>query len=385
MMMLLSLLSYLDRQILAVLSPTILSAAHLSVQAYSEIISGFSIAYMIGNPLWGSLMDRIGARLGLALAVAIWSIASASHAVAGGFIGFMIARAMLGVGEAATFPGVLRTVSDTLPPRDQGKGIALGYAGISAASILAPIVFIPMAGNWGWRAAFLATGALGLVWILIWRFTVPAERLSQGRIASRFTWPNIFERRFWIVFTTYAMGALPLGPVLYLSPLYLRTLGYSQAQLAHVLWLPPLGWEAGSFFWAWIMDRFSVTPARPRVILAALGVLSLPLGAITRFKSDEMAIGLLFGAMFMAGGFLVVALRTSVLWFPQENSSLVAGIGAGSWSLIVALMLPFLGHLFDHHRYGVSFLAVAVVPFLGTLGWFVLTFSHQETPAANIA
>jgi ACS family hexuronate transporter-like MFS transporter len=404
----------LDRQILAVLSPTILSDTHLSVQAYTEVISGFSLAYMIGNPLWGALMDRIGARSGLTLAVAIWTAASVSHAFAAGFLGFMAARILLGAGEAATFPGVLRTVLDTLPPRDQGKGIALGYAGISAASVVAPFVFIPMASHWGWRAAFLTTGVFGLIWTLTWRWTVPAARLSVGvstatspsiferpfwdRTFARPSWektvlrrvslrtfgrnplarvirrlPKTFGRRFWVVFTTYAMGALPLAPVLYLSPLYLRSIGYSQSQLTHVLWIPPVGWEAGSFFWAWVMDNFSRSPSRPRIILALLAILSLPLATITLFKSDIVVIGLLFGAMFIAGGFLVIALRSSVLWFPEGNSSSVAGIGAGSWSLIVALMLPFLGRRFDHHQYGLSFLSVAVVPVLGTLGWFVLT------------
>src|SRR3954447_9307761 len=103
-MMLCSLLSYLDRQILAILSPVILAETHMSVQTYTEIVLAFSIAYMIGNPLWGAILDRIGTRLGMTLAVSIWTVASASHAVMSGFVGFAAARAVLGFGEGATFP-----------------------------------------------------------------------------------------------------------------------------------------------------------------------------------------------------------------------------------------------------------------------------------------
>ncbi|MEP6962613.1 MAG: MFS transporter, partial [Acidobacteriota bacterium] len=103
-MMACSWLSYVDRQILAVLSPTILADTGMSTQTYATVVSAFSFAYMIGNPLWGSLLDYIGLRVGMLIAVGIWTVASASHAAMGGFWGFAAARALLGFGEGATFP-----------------------------------------------------------------------------------------------------------------------------------------------------------------------------------------------------------------------------------------------------------------------------------------
>jgi len=382
-MMGLSILSYLDRQILAVLSPVILADAHLTTEAYSRIISGFSIAYMVSNPLWGSVISKIGVRRGLLIAVSAWTLASSAHSLAGGFLGLLLARIALGGGEAATFPGVMRTVADTLPTADQGKGIALGWSGITIASAIAPILFIPMAQHWGWRTAFFSTAFFGAAWVALWYFTVPPERLTHEPEKARFSWPNPLERRFWLVVTAYAMGSFPLAPLLYLSPLYLRSLGYSQLALSRVLWIPPIGWESGSFFWAWIIDRFAGSRERPFGTVWTLALCMLPLGGITHC-GPAAAILLLFLGMFMAGGFTVVALRSGACWYPPELSSMVAGIGAGSWSLVVALLMPILGRLFDQDRFQTAFVVISLVPLIGVIAWTSLSlcmrFSRLQKP-----
>src|ERR1700729_3581326 len=115
-MWLVSLISYIDRNTIAILAPVILRETHLNAEQYGFIISCFSVAYMVGNPLWGLLLDRWGVRQGMTAAVGLWSAAAAAHAWAAGFLSFGIARAMLGAGEGATFPGGLRTVTQTLSP-----------------------------------------------------------------------------------------------------------------------------------------------------------------------------------------------------------------------------------------------------------------------------
>src|SRR5438552_14565122 len=102
-MLLVSLISYIDRNTLALLIPTIMRDTHLSAEQYGFIVSAFSIAYMIGSPVWGGLLDRLGLRIGMTLAVAFWTAASMSHAAAGGFLIFALARTALGFGEGATF------------------------------------------------------------------------------------------------------------------------------------------------------------------------------------------------------------------------------------------------------------------------------------------
>jgi MFS transporter, ACS family, hexuronate transporter len=382
LMMALSLLSYLDRQVFAVLSPTILSATHMNATEYATAVSGFSIAYMICNPIWGSVLGRIGVRVGIVMAVVFWSLASVGHALVGGFIGFLFARILLGVGEGATFPAVMDTVSRTLPLESHGRGIALGYSGVSAASVIAPLLFIPVSRFWGWQSAFLLTGLFGCVWIAVWWFTTNLSKSALISTDLHWRLPNLLERRFWLLFTTYAMGALPLGPVMYLTPLYLKAIGYSQGQMIHVLWVPPLGWEAGSFFWGWLADRFSKNNPYPRLLFGTLALLSVPLAWVTRVHNSVIVIGLLTSGMFMAGGFLIVALRSCAMLYPKKDGGLVAGMGAGSWALLVAIILPVLGHWFDAKNYSIAFTTVAIVPPAGAIAWLLLT-ARVKSPTTD--
>src|SRR5689334_1895629 len=221
-MMLGTLLSYVDRASLALLSPMFLSDIHMSAQDYSWCISAFSFAYMFAAFAWGSILDRIGLRLGMAISLFIWMLSSASHALLGSFLGFALARAMLGIGEGSIFPGGFRTALDSLPVDKQARGIALAYSGSSAGSIVAPILLTPVALVYGWRVAFLVTPTLALLWLVLWIGTVdPSRFANQTRPAQRFVLPDMRERRFWSLVASYALGALPVGAITYMTPLYL--------------------------------------------------------------------------------------------------------------------------------------------------------------------
>jgi len=383
-MMVCSWLSYVDRQMLAILSPAILADTGLTTEQYTQVVSAFSIAYMIGNPLWGSLLDYVGLRKGMLAAVAIWSVASASHAWVGygtaAFLGFAAARALLGLGEGATFPGGFRTAMDSLPPNRQARGLAVCYSGGSLGAIVTPFFVIPIEQRFGWRAAFLVTGALGLVWLALWaRVARPPYLPLPVRESSRMVWPNILERRFWVLISGYALGAFALGPILYLGPLYLnQALGVSQADLKYFFWAPPAGWEAGYFFWGWASDRFAPNQVRPVRIFILLGVLGLPLGFVTLLNSVVPVLLMFSWAMFVAAGFIVVGLRSVSLIYPRGQSSMIAGLAAGTWSALVAVLLPLLGRWFDQGRYTEAFVLVTLVPVVGTVMWLWLTRPQQN-------
>lgn len=385
-MMVCSWLSYVDRQILAVLSPTILADTGMTAESYATVVSAFSFAYMIANPVWGSAIDYFGLRVGMLAAVGLWTAASASHAFMGGAIGFGVVRAFLGFGEGATFPGGFRTAMDSLPPSKQARGIAISYSGGSLGAILAPLMVVPIANRFGWRAAFLVTGALGAAWLALWWFTARPPYLPvRERKLSRIAWPNIFERRFWSLVSAYAVGAFALGPILYLAPLYLnRALGVSQSDLGKLLWVPPLGWEVGYFFWGWISDRFPARVERPLGLYALLTVLGFPLATVTLTSSPIIAVLLFFGAMFVTAGFIVVGLRSGARMYPKEQTSMVAGMAAGSWSALVALILPALGGWFDQQRYGTTFVVVSLMPVLGTLSWWGLSLLPSREPVSSL-
>lgn len=381
-MMFCSWLSYVDRQILAVLSPMILSQTGMSTQTYSTVVAAFSIAYMIGNPVWGSLLDRVGLRRGMMVAVGLWSAASAAHAAMSGLLGFAAARAVLGFGEGATFPGGLRAAMDSLPPHRQSRGMALAYSGGSLGAILTPLMVVPIALAFGWRAAFLLTGVLGLVWLIIWaRVARPPFLPLAAHRTARILWPDIRERRFWALVASYSLGASAIGPILYLAPLYLnRVLHLSQADLGKVLWIPPLGWEIGYFFWGWVADRFAAENPRPVRIFLLLALLAFPLCTVTLTSSPALALAVFFWAMFIASGFLVLSLRAGARSYPREQTALVAGIGAGAWSALVAVLLPFLGGWFDSQRYQETFTLVSILPLCGVALWTVLSRQPRAKP-----
>ncbi len=369
-MLLVSLISYIDRNTLALLAPTILKETGLSVEQYGYIISAFSITYMIGNPVWGILLDRFGVRAGMTVAVSFWTVASAAHAFAGGLFSFAAARAVLGFGEGATFPGGLRTAVQTLPPRSQSRGMAVSYSGGSLGAVLTPIIVTPIAAHWGWRGAFWFTGLIGLCWLLLWRVVSRGIPAAPQITAVGRPGPGWRDGRMWAFMAAYAFGALPLGFVLYGAAIYLaKARGLSQLTIGELLWIPPLGWEVGYFFWGWISDRY---PGGRASVFPLLMALSLPLAFAPRLTWLPALMFELFFAMFVASGFVILSIADANAVFSADHSGLIAGLGAGSWSAAVALVMPVFGRLFDQQRYDTAFGLAAVFPIAGYGLWRAL-------------
>jgi ACS family hexuronate transporter-like MFS transporter len=377
-MMLLSLISYVDRNVLAILSQTILRETGLSAEQYGWIISAFSAAYLVGNPAWGLALDRFGLRAGLAVSLSLWTIASASHAFVTTAVGFAIARAALGFGEGATFPAGLRTATQTLHPDHRGRGVAIAYSGASLGAIATPLVVTPIALRWGWRGAFLFTGALGIAWLALWAWVSTDARLRIGDTTRREPGPRLGALPLWGFMAAYAFGGLPLGFVLYDAPIHLsRALGCSQATLGHVLWIPPLGWEVGYFFWGWLIDRATrrggANASTFGRFFAVLSILSLSLAAAAFSPSPAVVLALLFVAMFSSAGFVIISLAETSRRYSVEHGGYLAGLGAGSWSALMMLAMPIFGRLLDRTDYAAAYFLAALSPLVGGLAWRALT------------
>jgi ACS family hexuronate transporter-like MFS transporter len=370
-MMLLSFLSYVDRNTLAILSQTILRETGISAEQYGWMISAFSAAYLVGNPVWGRALDRFGLRVGLGVSVALWTIASVSHAFVATAVGFAIARAALGFGEGATFPAGLRTSTQTLRTDERGRGVAVAYSGASLGAIATPLVVTPIALRWGWRGAFLFTGALGAAWLVLWAWVSTDSRLAVRPSEHGDPRPRLGSLPIWGFMAAYALGGVPLGFVLYDAPIHLsRSLGCSQATLGHVLWIPPLGWEVGYFFWGWVIDRATKRgEARADRFFALLSLLALTLAAAAYVSSPAAVLALLFLAMFASAGFVIVSLTETTRRHSVEHGAYLAGLGAGSWSALMMIAMPMFGRMLDRADYRAAYAIAAVCPMIGGLGW----------------
>lgn len=367
-MWLVSLISYVDRNTLAILAPVILHDTHLNAEQYGFIISCFSVAYMFANPLWGRLLDRWGVRRGMTSAVGIWSFAAIAHAWATGFWSFGVARAVLGAGEGATFPGGLRTVTQTLPPSKRGRGLAIAYSGGSLGAMITPFIVTPIALRFGWHGAFLVTGSFGFAWLILWRFVARNVDRRVERTTVHLPWRH---PALWAYVSVYALGAMPLGFILYDSSLYLHArFGWSQATLGKVLWIPPFGWEVGYFVWGWLIDRFG---PRFRTLMPVCLGLSLPLAWMHSLPGGAWVLGEMFLAMFALAGFVVLAVAYATRAFSSDHAGLLAGIGAGSWGAVIALTSPSFGRLFDQAEYAAAFRIATLFPVAGYLLWVVLS------------
>jgi len=385
-MALCSWLSFVDRQVLNILSPTIIKDTGLTAADFTNATSFFFLTYTLGNPVWGSVLDRIGLRVGMLMAVGVWTAASMSHAMMASFAGFALARAVLGLGEGGTFPGGLRTAVETLPANMRARGIALSFSGGTIGAVMMPLLLGPLAIQYGWKAAFMATGALGLLWMLLWAAIArPPFLPASPPKPPKMTFPNLAERRVWALMFSYALPAISPGPVLTILAIFLtQRLQLTQQDINNVVWIPPLTWGIGYFFWGWAADRYAANNPRPVGMFLFLTVVSLTLGLVTMTTSVPIAIGLISLSTFIGGGFQMVALKVGSYAFPREQSAMMSGIASGSWSLVNFLLLQAIGprsNLMDNQQWGAIFWIIALLPAVGIAVWLVL--SRNQTTVAR--
>jgi ACS family hexuronate transporter-like MFS transporter len=387
-MALCSWLSFVDRQVLAILQPTIIKDTGLTPQNFTDAASFFFLAYTIANPVWGSVLDFVGLRVGMLLAVAIWTGASASHAFMGSFVGFAAARAVLGLGEGATFPGGLRTAVESLPAHLRARAIALSFSGGTLGAVMMPLLLGPLAIQYGWRVAFISTAGLGAVWLIIWAAIARPPFLPKAPPkTANVSWPNFLERRVWALMFSYALPAISPGPVLTILALYLFNgpLKLTQAQVNQLAWIPPLTWGIGYFFWGWAADRYAANNRRPIGMFLLLTVVSLTLGFTTATTSVATVMALVSLSTFIGGGFQMVALKVGSYAFPRERAAMMTGIASGSWSLVNFVLLraigPWTGWI-NGNRWQEIFWLIAVLPAVGIALWYVLTWNEKPSTAS---
>jgi ACS family hexuronate transporter-like MFS transporter len=174
--------NYLDRQVIGILKPVLESDLGIGEAEYGYIVSAFQFAYAIGMLIMGRVIDKLGTKIGYAFAFIGWSLAAIAHALARGPVGFGVARAFLGVTEAGNFPAAIKTVAEWFPKKERALATGIFNSGTNVGAILAPIVVPWLAINWGWQMAFIATGAVGLIWLIFWFifYEIPEKQKRLG-------------------------------------------------------------------------------------------------------------------------------------------------------------------------------------------------------------
>lgn len=219
----------MDRQVLGVLKTTLQHDLGWNEIEYSNLVSAFQAAYAVGMLVVGWLVDRLGARAGYAIAMVFWSLASMGHAIGNSLGSFVVARSALGFWEAGVFPASIKAVADWFPKQERALATGIFNAGTSAGAMATPLIVPWITIHWGWRWAFLTTGALGLIWLVFWLLLyhkpedepyVTKEELDYIRSGSPQPGETIKWRRLLPLRQTWAFatGKFMLDPHLVVLP-----------------------------------------------------------------------------------------------------------------------------------------------------------------------
>lgn len=292
-------INYLDRQTLSVLGPTLRTELHLTDRDYSNAVSAFLFSYAIMYTLAGRWIDFVGVRIGMAACVAWWSVATMLTAFARGPISLVVYRCLLGVGEPGVFPAGMKACSEFFPPKSRAMPIGIFSSGVSVGAVLAPPIIGLLAIKWGWQAAFIIPGAIGLLWLPVWLLVYKKPAVSNvtpaGEVEVRLPWRQVVrQRKVWgLLFARF--GSDPVWYFyLFWLPTYLQQArGMTLTQIAMFAWIPyvfaDLGNVGGGAFTDWLVRR-GITPARARVAaLCGVAVLA-PFGAFVGFAQTPAQV-----------------------------------------------------------------------------------------------
>jgi len=351
-------INYVDRQVLGILAPTLQRELGWSEAAYGDVVSWFTLPYAFGFLAAGRLFDRIGVRRGFAAAVIAWSLAAIAHAFARTTALFSAARALLGVAESANFPGAIKAVAEWFPKRERALATGIFNAGTNTGAIITPLLVPWIALTWGWPWAFIATGSLGFLWLILWlalyRSPESNPRVSSDELAhihsdpadpenARVPWIRLLcFRQTWAV----AAGKLLADPIwwfyLYWLPKFLDArYGIKLAQVALPLIVVYVVADVGSIGGGWLSSSlikrgWTVNRARKTTMLAmALLIVPTVLAPLAGSMWTAVLLVSVAAAAHQAWSANVYTLASDM--FPRAAVGSVVGIGAfaggiGGWA-----------------------------------------------------
>ncbi|MPT31601.1 MAG: MFS transporter [Chryseobacterium sp.] len=161
-------INYLDRQVMGLLKPTLEAEFSWTEKDYSYIVMAFTASYALGNLLMGRFVDKVGSKIGYAVSLVVWSLASIGHGFVKSTVGFLFARTALGLSEAGNFPAAIKSVAEWFPKKERALATGIFNSGATVGAILAPVLVPFILGHYGWQETFVWIGAAGLLWLVLW-------------------------------------------------------------------------------------------------------------------------------------------------------------------------------------------------------------------------
>lgn len=369
-------INILDRQVLSLVAPVLREQFHLSNTQYGAIVFCFLLGMTLGQIPVGMMMDRIGARIGLAAISVFWSAANMLHAFAGSTFQFGALRFMLGLGECGNYSAGVKVIAHWFPPRDRAFAGGLFNSGSLAGAIIAPPLIVFLTLRLGWQAAFLLPSTIGFVWALVWLRSghrdAPAAKSDTVPLLPLFAVPAM-----WGVVLMRAFG----GPVThfywYWLPEYLKNeRGLSLQMIGIVAWLPfffgGVGNIGGGWFSGLLMRRgCSVDRARKTAFCLSVA-LCLVAVLVTVAPNAAAAIALICLATLGINAFAANLMALISDLFPQKvlaRASGITGVGDGAMSMLSMLAT---GIVVDRFSYLPIFVAAGLFPVAALAAFFFL-------------
>lgn len=387
-------INYLDRQNLSILARTIQDDLHISDIQYSYVVQAFLLAYTLTYIFAGRLTDKLGTRLSMAGFIIWWSLADMLTSFSRGLLSLGFFRFLLGIGEPGNYTAAPKAVSEWFPPKERGLVIGIYTAGATLGATIAPPVIAFLASHFHWRAVFLFTGSLGLIWVIPWLLIyrkpedhprvseAELEHIQSGDTASAddaaaiaHPWREALRRKeTWLLM----LGRMMTDPVWYFYlfwfPKYLSDARHmTLAEVGRIAWLVYLAADIGCIFGGWLSGWFirrGVVPARSRLYVMAMAAVLLPLSPfIHSAPTPLMAVGIASIAAFAHLSWQISLSTIIVDVFPKPLVGTVFGLVAAGSGFGGMISANLIGRAVTYWSYAPVFL---VMGFLHPIAYLIL-------------
>ncbi len=369
-------INYLDRQIIGILKPLLESDLGIGEKAYSHIIMAFQLLYGFGMIIAGRLIDKFGTKIGYGVSVILWSIAAMGHALAKGVLGFGFWRGFLGITEAGNFPSAIKTIAEWFPKKERALATGIFNSGTNVGAIVAPLAIPPMVVAWGWQAAFIITGAIGFIWVVLWFMfyelpqkhkKVSAAELAyinsdvdeQAETTEKVPWLKLLKfRQTWLFFIGKGLTDPIWWFYLFWIPGWLSTVRGGGLDvksfglpLAFIYTMTTIGSIGGGWISGFLITKGMSPFKARRVTMLVFALLVVPIiFAQSKGVSTWGAVCLIALAASAHQAWSANIFTTVSDAFPKKAVSSITGIGGAAGAIMGAFISKIAGVILQHFK-----------------------------------